>query len=106
MDGLLIVVNLLGNIEGCIKHTNRQKNTVKTKSNESVSKVILHSDRNATKCFKTIKISEKVLQYWKSEDFPSWENQRSWKKKKKDQRIESYVDQFDEGFGVTYEYIR
>ena len=100
-NALIIVVNLLGQLEGCVSHKDTQlyQNPL-TKKNVS----ILHTDRKQNRCYKRINISKTVLNSW-TKDCPFWEKPKHWEKLSKQQRINSHVAKFDEGYGVTYEII-
>ena len=108
-NSIILTVYLEGNLEGRIKHVNKQKNTVyytdKEGNNRSVTKRILFSDRKATYCARQCIISGEVIADWASGKAPSWESPRDWKKKNTTQRIYSYVEGFDEGYGVGIEVI-
>ena len=103
MKGLLVTVYLQGAIGGNVAHTTKQKSTVKLSKGESMTRTILHTDRTYQECCKVITISDNVLKDWESNMTPSWENDRKWKKMTKGQRVQSYLDGFDEGYGISYE---
>lgn len=103
MQGILINVNLQGNLEGCVMHFSTQRNTVQLQKGKYVSNNILHTDRKETKCVRTIRISEEVANIWQSKEVPTWSNPRSWGKLSPKQRIQSHISSFDEGCGVSFE---
>ena len=103
MAGLLVSVPLKGQISGFVQHNSRQKHSVKVSDTEYVSKMILHTDRKEVPAEKTFTISEEVLEYWLSNNAPEWVSERNWKFFSNHQRIMSYLEGFDEGYGVTYE---
>ena len=105
MSGLLITVLLKGQISGFVKHTSRQKHSVKVSDTEYVSKIILHSDRKETPCGRTFTVDENVVEYWTSNNVPEWTTEKMWKSFSNHQRILSYLMGFDEGYGVEYEYL-
>jgi hypothetical protein len=102
---LIIKVNLLGNISGLVKHTARQKHTVKVADNEYVGKIIIHTDREPVPCSRSIRISEEIVNQWLYGKAPEWEDERNWKRLSVHQKIASYVVGFDEGYGVTYDFV-
>lgn len=107
METILITVNLQGRINGCVKHTTKQEVRVDISKPEDkfpkfINKKILHTDRGDSVCTKKLKIDESILKIWTNE-CPSWEKIGHWKVLSKNQRINSYVKRFDEGFGVTWQ---
>ena len=100
-NALIIIVNLLGQLEGCVQHKD-----VQPYQNPLTKKMvsIVHTDRQPTKCYKRINISKDILNSW-IKDCPYWEKPKHWEKLSKQQRISSHVAKFDEGYGVTYEII-
>lgn len=105
MEGIIVTTNLLGNLEGVIRHTETQKNVIYL-SKGVVEKNILHSDRNPTPCVRLTRISSEVASEWVSNEAPGWINPKKWKTMGKLQRIASYVNTFDEGFGVSFELVK
>ncbi len=108
METILITVKLQGRINGCVKHTTKQEVKVdisnpKDKFPKFINKKILHTDRGSNPCVKKIKINENILSGWLHGECPSWEKPSKWKVMNKKQRLESYVNRFDEGFGVSYQ---
>ena len=107
---LLLTVNLKGGIGGPIKHSDKQIVTVDVSPVNSpypeyMTKKITHSDRKETICYRKINIEERVLQSWVESECPRWEKSAKWKSFTRQQKIESYLRQFDEGFGISYELI-
>lgn len=107
---LLLTVNLKGGISGPVKHTDKQVVTVDvapiaSKTPEFLTKKIVHNDRKEMICYKKTNIEDGVLQYWTGPDCPRWERVPRWKTMTHQQKIESYLRQFDEGFGISYELI-
>ena len=107
-NGLVITIKLLGRINGSVRHTETQtirtSTTVKGKKQfENVK--ILHTDRGNQECVQKINISPEVVDFWTSNSNPFWVNTRDWKRMNKNQRIESYVARFDEGYGVSFELV-
>jgi len=106
-SGLLITIYLKGKLSGPVSHTTKQivKVDVSKKDDKHPkwdTRKILHTDRTETLCYKKLVISEDIVNVWCSE-CPFWERQPSWKSMKSKQKIESYVNRFDEGYGVSYE---
>jgi len=106
MNGLIINVFLPGAIGGNVAHTTKQKNTVRLSKGESMTRTILHTDREYQECCKVITISDTTLEAWESAETPFWEDDRKWKKMNKSQRVYSYLSRFDEGYGFSFEMIR
>lgn len=108
MSGLIISVNLPGNLSGFTKHTTVQQHSVKTRDLKRENDIvltaqILHTDRVPQPCVKIINIHPTIVKLWKSSVIPYWETQKDWKKMSPEQRIASHVNRFDEGYGVRYE---
>lgn len=104
MSGIIVTINLQGSLEGSIKHKDIQTNTIQI-NKKVISKDILHSDRKTRECYKVLHISEETVAEWESNNVPSWESDRAWKKKSPNRKILSYLEGLDEGFGLTYELI-
>lgn len=105
MIALTINVYLAGAIGGNVAHTTKQKHTVRLSKGESMTRTILHTDRDFQECCRVITISDTSLNFWESNETPFWENDRKWKKMTKSQRVTSYLDRFDEGYGYSFEII-
>ena len=105
MEGLIVTINLPGRIGGLTKHVNREKHTIKMQNDVYISKVILHSDRGESTCFKKLNISEEILNMWCSDEVPSWSTNKKWKMLTNEQKVLSYVKGLDEGFGFSLEYL-
>lgn len=103
MDSIVVNVPLRGAIGGLVKHSSHQKNTVKI-GNYDITKEILHTDRGYMKCFKTFKISENVVNGW-IYSCPESISEKEFKKMSKHQKIMLNLSSFDEGLGVSYEFI-
>jgi hypothetical protein len=104
MNGIIIIINLPGTIGAPVKHKDWQKNTVKIEGG-TLTRNIFHTDREIKECYKRLPISDTVLEGWVSDTVPSWEEARRWKRMSRSQRIISYVKEFDEGYGVSFDYI-
>lgn len=101
---LLITTNMPGIIGGFVKHEKKQIFSVPLPNKEVMTKNILHSDREEKICKRNTIVSERILAIWTSKENPEWENQRDWKRFSQKQKINSYVkNNFDEGFGVSWE---
>ena len=109
-NGIVITTILQGKIGGSVSHTETQTVSVDiselgSKKPVWVSRQITHSDRGEQKCYSRLRISEKIVKEWISDNPPFWANKREWSKMNRNQRLASYVVRFDEGFGVTFEEI-
>ena len=102
--GIVVTVDLAGEVSGMVSHTTKQKHTIKLDKGYE-SKVILHTDREPTPCHKVIRIDESVVREWVSDDPPEWADPRRWRNLNDGQRIVYYIANFDEGHGVTFEYV-
>ena len=106
MDSIIIKINLQGEISGRIAHTSRQKNTVSVgKDGEQVSRVIKHSDRQPSVSTRSCSIPGETVESWVKGDCPYWEEGRNWKKMSKVQKVISHVSRFDEGYGVSFDFL-
>jgi len=106
--GILLTINLLGRIGGCVKHTTKQVVTVDVtpmnhKQPEYITRKIKHTDRVATPCVKKLRISSEVVLGWQYGECPAWVKPTVWKSMNKKQRLESHLNRFDEGYGISYE---
>lgn len=109
-NSIIINVNLPGAIGGSRKAEHKIKNTIlltnpKTKETYPSTRKIKHSNRDIRDCRRTTTIPGSIVTSWIQGDCPSWERFDRWKKMSKRQKLKSYVDSFDEGFGVSYEII-
>jgi hypothetical protein len=106
-SGITITVNLLGSFGEAVKHTTTQSHTAELSSRDGkrmyVNSTILHTDRPRTKCVKQTVIHPNVVASWKKSECPFWESPKDWKKYNPAQKIASFVNRFDEGYGVSYE---
>ena len=110
MESILLKVHLKGQISGFQKHTDRKIVTVDvtpigSKHPETVSKNILHTDRVSTECSRNTRISEDAVKNWASAECPFWEKPHVWKTLSRIKKIESFLKRFDEGYGISYEFI-
>jgi hypothetical protein len=105
MDGLIVRIYLEGTIEGPKQHISRQKYTAQLRDGDSITKLILHTNRNPVPCYKILKISAEILKIWESHEVPEWSDIRSWKRLSSKQKVASYISGLDEGFGVAFEYV-
>jgi hypothetical protein len=104
MSALIVTINLPGAIGGAVKHVDKQKHTVQL-TGETITKTILHTDREEKECKKVLNISESIVQQWESNTVPGWESDRNWKRMNRNQRIISYLSALDEGYGITFEFV-
>lgn len=106
-SGILLTVNLPGRVIGCVKHTTKQTVTVDVtplgvRYPEMMTRKIKHSDREMSVCTRKLHISSEVVLGWQTGECPHWVKPTHWKTMNKKQRLESHVNRFDEGFGVSY----
>lgn len=109
-SSILLTINLRGQVEGFKKHVDKQIVTVDVtavgaKFAESISRKIKHTDRAETVCSRKVRISEEIVSGWETSECPFWEKPSDWKNKSRVQKIISNVNRFDEGFGVTFDFI-
>lgn len=107
-SGILLTINLQGRIGGCVKHTTKQIVTVDvtpvgSKHPEIISRKIKHTDRESVACVKKLRISQEVVDGWQNGEAPFWVKPYTWKGMNKKQRLEAYLNRFDEGFGISYQ---
>ena len=110
MESILLKVYLKGQISGFVKHVDNQIVTVDvtpigSKHPETMSKKILHTNRVATECSRNTRISEEAVKNWASAECPFWEKPHVWKTFSRTKKIESFLKRFDEGHGISYEFI-
>ena len=108
MSSILVTVNLLGKIEGCVAHTNRQRHTVvlSEEFGGSMTRNIKHTDRNPTVSSRMFTVQGEVVDGWvKADQCPEWEEPNNWKKKSVNQRLISHLRRFDEGHGIFFEFL-
>jgi hypothetical protein len=108
--GLLLTINLKGRIGGPLKHTDKQLVTVDVaplgkRHPEWITRKIKHTDRVVTSCSRKLHISEEVVNSWIHSDCPHWERVGAWKNMNEEQRMLSFIKNFDEGHGVTFELV-
>ena len=109
-SGILLTVNLSGKIGGPVKHVDKQNVTIDiapigSKFPEWVSRKITHTDRPMTECCRKCTISEDIVRSWGNADCPYWERPAVWKGYSKNQKIAAFLSRYDEGFGISYEFI-
>ena len=105
MSAVSISVNLSGSLLGQVRHTTRQNYSVDVSSGSNkliISKDIIHTDREQAECCRVTNIAENVVNEWVKNEAPAWEKQKMWKTYSQKKRIASYVDRFDEGYGVSF----
>jgi len=107
-SGIVISINLPGTIGHRSKHTTKQSYTVDVapigaKYPDLITRKILHTDPEVLPCSRKMHISPAVIQSWINESSPYWVKPQVWKKLNETQRIEAYIQTYDEGLGVTYE---
>ena len=109
MNGVIININLKGRLEGSVKHVDTEK--VRVNVSEIGQKPfykyveINHTSRKDSPCVKKCSIDQDTVSFWTSDVVPVWSDQKTWKKLTKEQKLAKYVERFDEGYGVSFEYI-
>jgi hypothetical protein len=105
INGIVITVNLLGRLNGPVTHTTNQSNTIQILSKDgklnTVTSQILHTDRTTSRCVKQISISPSVVSLILKGQ--NTKNSKGHKKATDKEKILSFVQTFDEGYGVSYE---
>ncbi len=109
-SALLLTVKLKGQVKGQEKHTDKQIVTVDvtpvgSKHPEFMSRKIKHNDRSETECNRKIKISEDLVHEWENSECPHWEKPGTWKSMTKMQKLISHLKRFDEGYGISFDFI-
>lgn len=109
-QGLLLTINLRGQISGPTRHTDKQSVTVDVSPVSSSRPIfetrkILHNDRFPSTCVKKMKISEESVDAWQSSECPFWAKPVIWTNATKKQRLEAHLSRFDEGYGYSYQFI-
>ena len=107
---IVITVNLKGRLGGPVKHTTRQTYSVNvaplgSKVPLKMTRKIKHTDREEKECVRKVYLSEEVVAGFQSNEVPYWVNKHNWSKMTRKQRLESYLERFDEGYGYSYEYV-
>ena len=107
---ITVTVNLKGRLGGPVKHTTRQTYSVKinpivNKDPLKKTRKIKHTDREERSCVRKVYLSEEVVTEFQSSEPPYWVNKYNWNKMTRKQRLESYLERFDEGYGYSYEYV-
>lgn len=107
MDSIIIKVNQQGIIEGNVKHNNWQQHTALLSPEEGsfVTKMIKHTDRVELPSIRMVPISGNVVTGWTQGDSPFWEEARNWRKMSPIQKVISHVNRFDDGYGVSFEFL-
>lgn len=105
-SGIVITVNLLGNLGTRVRHTTIQAQSaevINASGKPQLIKVdILHTDRVPSRCVRETEITPAVVAVWKNSECPYWADSRIWKKFNAAQKIQAFVGRFDEGYGVSY----
>ena len=108
VDSIIVKVNLSGVIGGPVEHTNRQRHTVALSEEfgGSMSRVIKHTDREQKECARVLQVPAKHVKSWlKDDSCPTWEKPGDWYRMSLVQRLQSHINSFDEGFGVSFEFL-
>lgn len=109
-SAILLTVKLKGQVKGLQKHVDKQIISVDVsalgaKQPDYIHKKVKHNDRSETDCTRKTRISEEVTTEWERSESPFWEKPSQWKTMSGVQRINSHVKRFDEGFGVSFDFI-
>ena len=125
-NGLIVTVNLQGVIGGCVSNTSSKEVLEKVISSPFERSIMLKGEHGKNKfqyitpehhfkadetfvqreqkeCTKKTHITEEVVKNWISSQCPFWEREFVWKFMNASQRIKSYINRFDEGYGVSFE---
>jgi len=107
MDSIIVTVTLPGSTGGPVRHENRQKWTIALSEEfgSSMSKVIKHTDRKESECGRVFSVPSDSVNSWVKGDCPPWETPKDWKAKSPIQKLISHVLRFDDGYGVTFEFL-
>lgn len=108
-SAILLTINLAGALEGVVKHTNMQKSTVDispigSRHPDWFTANICHTDRKPVPCYRKVTIPANVVNEWAKSECPRWRKPSEWKTKTPAQKIESHLSQYDEGFGILYDF--
>ena len=109
-SGILLTVHLKGRITGPQKHVDKQIVSVDVspmgaKQPDFIHKKIRHTDRVSTDCSRKMRISEEIVGEWERSECPYWEKPSNWKTMTKIQKITSHVKRYDEGHGVSFDFM-
>jgi len=109
-SAILLTVHFKGQVKGSQKHVDKQivsvdVSPIGAKQSDFIHKKIKHDDRSETECTRKTRISEDVVTAWEHSECPFWEKPSQWKSMNNIQRINSHVKRFDEGFGVSFDFI-
>lgn len=109
-NGITIIINLQGRIGESVAHTQKQSwsfsyTDKKTGRTKTETRRILHSDRKVQECYKRTTISSEVVNDWIYGKCPNFVSPKVWKVANLEQKLQLYVNRYDEGFGVKYEKI-
>ena len=105
MADISITIKLPGTISGMVRHTKKQNVKIYYPDRTFETRKILHTDRTYSSCSRRLKISNEVVKEWCNGECPNWERPSRWKSMNTRERLNSHVQSFDEGFGVSYEEI-
>lgn len=108
MSSILVTVFLAGKIGGPVAHKNRQKHTVLLSEDNggSMTRVIKHTDRVVTEACRIFSVAGHHVDTWvQADQCPEWEKPKDWQNKTVNQRLTSHLLRFDEGFGVSFEFL-
>ena len=99
-NGIVLTVNLQGKLgKNVIK-----EESIQLRHGESLlTKHIIYSGREESKCVHKTNISEEVVSEWTKGKSPFFIKDFIWKNMSKQQRLKAFVERFDEGFGVAYQ---
>jgi hypothetical protein len=109
-SAILLTVQLKGQIKGPEKHIDKQivsvdVSPIGAKQPDFIHKKIKHNDRLSMECTRKTRISEEVVTNWENSECPFWEKPSHWKTMNKLQKITSYINRHDEGYGVSFDFV-
>ena len=112
MNAILVNVNLKGALGGPVAHkdiailetmVSCDHKGVPTNPHK-VSAKCLHTERELVSCKRKFVIAEEIVEYWLTSVGPDFRgNEKEWRKLSPVQKINWWVNTYDEGFGVNWE---
>lgn len=103
--GIIITTKLEGTIGGCVKHVSKQSYTVQLSNNLTLTRVIKHTDREIKPCYRRTSISGNIVHEWINSSCPDWESPKKWRVMNWKQKLVSFANSFDEGFGIEIDFV-
>lgn len=99
-NGIVLTVNLVGRLGANVV---REKDIQVRHGESLLIKHITYLGKEESKCVRKTNISEEVIKGWIGNKSPFFVKEFVWKNMSKTQRLKSWVERFDEGFGVQYQ---